>query len=145
MIRVGLVKPAVTADTVAQLLEVFVREWRACMYSGGLNPAQWTALRYFARVEPEVSTLSEFARFHATTLGTASQTISSLQHKRLIVRFRNPANRRQRTVRVTDLGRELLTEDPFINLVNFVDSISDAEKIRHSIFIKNAIISLYGK
>ena len=47
-------------------------------YEAGLSPAQWTALRYLARANRFSRTVSAFAEFHATTRGTASQTVKGL-------------------------------------------------------------------
>src|SRR5262249_11418773 len=43
-------------------------------FVAGRTPAQWTALRYFARANRFSRTPSAFAEFHGTTRGTASQT-----------------------------------------------------------------------
>ena len=43
----------------------------------GLTPAQRTALRYFSKANRFSRTVSAFAEFHATTRGTASQTVKS--------------------------------------------------------------------
>ena len=48
-------------------------------YDGELSPAQWMALRYFARANPFSRTPSAFAAFQATTRGTASQAIKALE------------------------------------------------------------------
>jgi hypothetical protein len=39
-------------------------------YDGELSPAQWMALRYFARANPFSRNPSAFAEFQATRLGT---------------------------------------------------------------------------
>src|SRR3974377_1180868 len=48
-------------------------------YEGELSPAQWMALRFFARANSFSRTPSAFAEFQATTRGTASQAIKALE------------------------------------------------------------------
>src|SRR3546814_9662046 len=88
-----------------------MRELNARMYRSALKPAQWSALRYFGRAAARQRTLTDFARFHATTLGTASQTLSTLQRKGLIARSASPTDRRRADVQLTRKGRALLKQD----------------------------------
>src|SRR6516165_1271169 len=57
-------------------------------YDGELSPAQWMALRYFARANTFSRTPSAFAEFQATTRGTASQAIKALEAGGYLVRQR---------------------------------------------------------
>ncbi len=62
------------ADMIARLGWLFYSQGFVC----GLTAAQWTALRYFARANCFSRTVSAFADYHATTRGTASQTVKGL-------------------------------------------------------------------
>lgn len=86
-------------------------------FNAGLNPAQWTALRYFSRANHFSRTVSGFALYHGTTRGTASQTIKSMVRKGYLIR--RPLARDQRSFRLdlTDRARRALGSDPMEELV----------------------------
>ena len=57
-----------SARQTAELLLLVGRLVQAEGYDGELSPAQWMALRYFARANPFSRTPSAFAAFLATTV-----------------------------------------------------------------------------
>jgi hypothetical protein len=61
-----------SARETAELLLLVGRLVQAEGYDGELSPAQWMALRYFARANQYSRNPSAFAEFQATTRGTAS-------------------------------------------------------------------------
>src|SRR2546428_10366494 len=61
-----------SARETAELLLLVGRLVQAEGYDGELSPAQWMALRFFARANSVSRTPSAFAEFPATTRGTAS-------------------------------------------------------------------------
>ena len=77
-----------------------------------LTPAQWTALRFFSRANRLSRTPSAFSAFHATTRGTASQTVKSLVALGLLERHRNEDDGRSIRFELTAAGRAALAEDP---------------------------------
>lgn len=81
-------------------------------FAGGLNPAQWNALRYLADAVPEARTVTAFAHYHATTSGTASQTVAALVRKGLVDRLPEMGDRRRNRLELTSTGHELLQDDP---------------------------------
>src|SRR5262249_61110276 len=68
-----------SARETAEFLLLVGRLVQAEGYDGELSPAQWMALRYFARSNRFSRTPSAFAEFQATTRGTASQAIKTLE------------------------------------------------------------------
>src|SRR5256714_13007018 len=68
-----------SARETAELLLLVGRLVQAGGYDGELSPAQWMALRFFARANSFSRTPSAFAEFQATTRGTASQAIKALE------------------------------------------------------------------
>ena len=130
------------AEVVAELLQTLLRELTARMYSGGLNPAQWSALRFFARGSSRGRTLTDFARFHATTKGTASQTISALQRKGLVIRTRDPSNNRQVSVHLTEKAREQASNDPLLPLIDALGEMSDRERLQLALQLKTIIFKV---
>src|SRR5260370_39056276 len=68
-----------SARETAELLLQVGRLVQAEGYDGELSPAQWMALRFFARANSFSRTPSAFAEFQATTRGTATQALKALE------------------------------------------------------------------
>src|SRR6266566_1805766 len=117
-----------SARETAELLLQAGRLVQAEGYDGKLSPAQWMALRYFARANPFSRTPSAFAEFQATTRGTASQAIKALEAGEYLVRQRSKADRRSVSLRLTNKGKKALARDPFEVLVRAVDSLDAKEQ-----------------
>ena len=113
-------------ETAVLLLQVG-RLVQAEGYDGELSPAQWMALRYFARANQFSRNPSAFAEFQATTRGTASQAIKALETDGYLVRQRSMADARSVSLRLTNKGKKALARDPFEVLVRAVDSL-DAKR-----------------
>ncbi len=116
-----------SARETAELLLLVGRLVQADGYEGELSPAQWMALRFFARANSFSRTPSAFAEFQATTRGTASQVIKALEAGGYLVRQRSKADARSVTLRLTDKGHEVVERDPFEDLVRAVGSL-DAQQ-----------------
>jgi DNA-binding MarR family transcriptional regulator len=112
----------------AELLLLAGRLVQAEGYDGELSPAQWMALRYFARANPFSRTPSAFAEFQATTRGTASQAIKALEADGYLVRHRSKADGRSVSLRLTNKGKKALARDPFEVLVRAVDLLDAKER-----------------
>src|ERR1700674_4963560 len=102
-----------SARETAELLLLVGRLVQAEGYHGELSPAQWLALRYFARANQFSRNPSAFAEFQATTRGTASQTIKALETGGYFVRQRSEGDGRSVALRLTDKGNEAVACDPF--------------------------------
>ena len=113
-----------SARETAELLLLLGRLVQADGYEGELSPAQWMALRFFARANSFSRTPSAFAEFQATTRGTASQAIKALEAVGYLVRQRSQADGRSVTLRLTDKGHEVVARDPFEVLVRAVGSLN---------------------
>lgn len=100
------------ASEIADLVLQLGRAAYVDCASTGLTPAQWIAIRFFARANRFSRTISGFAQFHATTRGTASQTVKSLVEKGFLTR--TPSEKDARSVRfdLTARGRRKLAGDP---------------------------------
>jgi DNA-binding MarR family transcriptional regulator len=124
-----LLYPAImSARETAELLLLVGRLVQADGYEGELSPAQWMALRFFARANSFSRTPSAFAEFQATTRGTASQAIKALEAGGYLVRQRSQADGRSVTLRLTDKGHEVVARDPFEILVRAVGSLDPQEQ-----------------
>jgi DNA-binding MarR family transcriptional regulator len=112
----------------AELLLLAGRLVQAEGYDGELSPAQWMALRFFARANAFSRTPSAFAEFQATTRGTASQAVKALVAGGYLVRQRSEADGRSVNLRLTDKSNEALARDPFEVLVCAVASLDAKEQ-----------------
>jgi DNA-binding MarR family transcriptional regulator len=110
--------------TVAELIHQLGRLAYGEGFVAGLTAAQWTTLRYFARANRFSRTVSAFADFHATTRGTASQTIKSLVTQGYLSRTRSTNDGRSTRLDVTTKGHRILSDDPFEGLVQAVAAVS---------------------
>src|ERR1700739_2273018 len=117
-----------SARETAELLLLAGRLVQAEGYDGELSPAQWIALRYFARPNPFSRSPSAFAEFQATTRGTASQAIKALEAGGYLVRQRSKADGRSVSLRLTSKGKKALAGDPFEVLVRAVDLLDAKER-----------------
>jgi DNA-binding MarR family transcriptional regulator len=117
-----------SARETAELLLQVGRLVQAESYGGELNPAQWMALRFFARANPFSRTPSAFAEFQATTRGTATQAIKALEAGGYLVRQPFKTDGRSVSLRLTSKGKKALSRDPFEVLVRAVDSLDATER-----------------
>jgi DNA-binding MarR family transcriptional regulator len=112
------------AREIAELLLLAGRLVQTEGYDGKLSPAQWMALRFFARANSFSRTPSALAQFQATTRGTASQAIKALEAGGYLARQRSRADGRSVTLRLTNKGNKAIARDPFEALVRAVGSLN---------------------
>lgn len=114
------------------LAELIARIGRTAHGDGfveGLTPAQWTALRYFSRANRFSRTVSAFAEFHATTRGTASQTVKSLVKNGFLTRKRSEQDRRSVRFDTMEKSLAVLERDPFEGLVAAAGELSNTSRL----------------
>ncbi len=112
--------------TIIEELDRLGRITRAVQFCGGLNPAQWEALRFLARANKYSRTAGALADFLGATKGTVSQTVSALEEKGLIARVRSKVDRRIVELHLSDAGAELIANDPLLPLVKLAESLPAA-------------------
>ena len=96
--------------------------------AAGLTAAQWSVLRYFSRANSFSRTVSGFADFHATTRGTASQTVKGLVNSGYLGRSRSPLDGRSTRLDLTERAQAALREDPLNDVVEAVGQLSPRER-----------------
>jgi DNA-binding MarR family transcriptional regulator len=112
---------------VAGLLEQVGRFAHGDAFLKGLNPAQWTALGYFARANRVSRTVSVFALYHGTTRGTATQTVKALVQKGCLRRRPLREDRRSFRLELTAKGRKILAQDPLQELIKAAGALSSEQ------------------
>jgi DNA-binding MarR family transcriptional regulator len=108
---------------VADVIEHIGRRLQKLGYSEGLNPAQWTLLRFLARSNPSARTPTGFARFHLTTKSAATQTVDALLRKKLIRSGVHPNDQRAKLLELTPKGFRTLHRDPMNVLVAALEKL----------------------
>ena len=106
--------------------ELVLRLSRAALGEGfveALTSAQWMALRYFSRANRFSRTVSAFAEFHATTRGTASQTVKGLIKQGYLARIPSDTDGRSARVDLTDNAKAILARDPFEVVVDAAEAL----------------------
>jgi DNA-binding MarR family transcriptional regulator len=109
---------------VAELVLQLGRAAYADCASGGLTQAQWMALRFFARANRFSRSISGYADFHATTRGTASQTVKSLLNKGYLTRRPSARDGRSSQFELTDQAHCKLADDPLDGVVRAAGQLS---------------------
>lgn len=107
-----------------------------------LTAAQWTALRFFARANRFSRTPSAFSEFHATTRGTASQTVKSLVTLGLLQRQNNASDARSTLLEVTQAGHDMLCHDPLGDLRRVLAALPEDLRQTLSVALQRATTDL---
>ncbi len=108
------------ATRIAEAILHLARLAQAEGHTSGLTSAQWAALRYFARANSSSRTLLAFADYHATTRGTASQTVKKLVEKGYLTRKPSHSDGRSSRIDLTAIGRALCESAPIHELVQVI-------------------------
>src|SRR3982751_1336292 len=114
-----------TASALADLLELTARVLHSRGYAEDLFPAQWMALRYFAKSPPDRRTASELARFQRLANGPVSRTVRTLIHKGPLAKTADRPRGRAEQLELTAAGRSVLTADPTQALAAVIDTFAD--------------------
>ena len=112
------------ARALAERIEQLGRVLASRALAHGLNSAQWIALRYLANADEAARHVGAFAAFHLTTPSSASQTMSALVRKGLVAKHPG-ADARQRTLSLTEAGRQILAHDPLRKVLHKLECLSD--------------------
>lgn len=118
----------ISAKALAELLELAARSIHSLGYAESLYPAQWTALRYFARAEDGRRTASDLARFQGLATGPVSRTVRTLIAKRLVAKASEQPSGRAEHLELTGSGHDLLTRDPMSGVTSAMDRLSTSER-----------------
>ncbi len=132
------------AGEVTILVEHLSRLVHGLGYTDGLAPVQWSALRFFARVERERRTMSDLADFSGVNPSSASRTVSLLKEKGLITSSADPDNQRKQRIDLTAEGWRALTVDPLADLLAVVSRLPLEDKLALRRLTETIVISLQG-
>lgn len=113
---------------LADLLELTSRMLHSRGYAYDLFPAQWVALRYFARARQDLRTASELARFQGLANGPVSRTVRTLVQKGLLRKAADQPKGRAELLELTEVGQGLLARDPMAKLAEVLVTLGAEEQ-----------------
>ena len=118
-----------SAAALADLLELTARMLHSRGYAAELFPAQWVALRYFARAQKDMRTASELARFQGLANGPVSRTVRTLVQKGLLRKAAEQPKGRAEYLELTQAGEALLAEDPMAALADILAQLDAGDQM----------------
>lgn len=113
----------------AQLIDRLERLARAGEQIGDLNPAQWEALRYLSRANRFSRTPAALADYLASTRGTVSRTLASLEAKGYVTRAASVRDGRSVEFVLSANGERTLKQDPLLALARDIEQVSGADVV----------------
>jgi DNA-binding MarR family transcriptional regulator len=118
----------ISASALAELLELVARMLHSRGYAEDLFPAQWMALRYFAKTPTERRTASDLARFQGLANGPVSRTVRTLIQKGLLAKAAVQPRGRAEVLELTDAGRKVLESDPTQAVARAIASLDEGDQ-----------------
>jgi DNA-binding MarR family transcriptional regulator len=111
----------------AHLIDRLERLARAGEQVGQLNPAQWEALRYLARANRFSRTPAALADYLASTRGTVSRTLASLESKGYLSRAASARDGRSVEFALTPEAERALKRDPLHALARDIEQATGGD------------------
>ena len=121
-------KEEFTSEGITGLFEQASRLIHGARFAGGLTPAQWTALRYFAEAPPFQRTMASLARFQGLTLAPITRTVRTLMEKGLVDRHPNPRSKRADLIIVNKSGRQMLGQNPRAQIAEVIAKVPTEDR-----------------
>jgi len=112
---------------VSELVALLSNHLQTLLYSEGLKPQQWSALRYYDRANATARTVGSFARYHSVSHSAASQTVTSLKNRGLLKSVTSSEDARSRIIMVTARGTRLLGNDPLNKISALIAKLNAAD------------------
>ena len=134
-----------TISAISRLFELAARSLHSAGFSGGLYPAQWTALRYFATVAPSERTSAKLARFQQVAVGSVTRTVRTLIAKGLVSEGRSAGHHRSKQLDLTAAGVSMLALDPLLALDTELSTLSQRDARILGMALARIISALHAK
>jgi len=100
------------ATHIAALVERIGRLLNTEAHAEGLLPVQWETLRYLNKANRFSRTAAALTAYLGITKGTVSQTLKTLESRRLVKKQVDRRDRRSNQLSTTAKGRKMLESDP---------------------------------
>jgi len=133
----------------ALLIDRLERLARSGEQAGRLNPAQWDALRYLARANRFSRSPAALADYLASTRGTVSRTLASLESKGHVARHPSASDGRSVDFMLTAKAERALARDPLHTMAADIERATSGnaatllDELRRT--LRNAIARNHGR
>ena len=115
---------------IVRPLERLARLMRAREHDGGLNPAQWEALRFLSRANRFSNSPGALTRYLGATKGTVSLTVIALERKGFIAKSLRDGGRKSISLSLTEKGHAALARDPWADLSRAAEDLGGKTRRR---------------
>ncbi|KEJ96780.1 MarR family winged helix-turn-helix transcriptional regulator [Pseudosulfitobacter pseudonitzschiae] len=112
----------------AVLLERLIRDTYTARHSSEIQPLQWSILRYLARSPEDQRQLRRIAPFLNLTPSPVARAITTLAQRGLVTQRVNNSDSRIKTISLTQLGLEALSQDPIVDVATRIDALPEGER-----------------
>jgi len=120
----------VSADGLSAVIEHAARLIHARGFAQGLNPAQWTALRYFDQAQSRSCTIARLAKFQDLSIAPVARSVHTLVTKGYLEARPNPGNKKADLYVLTRQGKLKLRQDPRYALTAILMAMPAEERER---------------
>jgi len=134
-----------TDAALAGLLDQVTRNIHSSNHAADLYPAQWSALRYFAKAAPQHRSAIALARYQGIEPGPTARTVRTLVDKGFLENGGSLGRGRIRRVDVTEKGHQLLLADPINVMVEALASLDGEQKRALAEALERILGSLQSK
>ncbi|HTV69440.1 MAG TPA: MarR family winged helix-turn-helix transcriptional regulator [Rhizobiaceae bacterium] len=124
----NLSQEKIPVSALVELIELAGRSMHSIGYAADLYPAQWTALRYFAKAPDGMRTASELARFQGFANGPVSRTVRTLLQKGLVKKSDVQPVGRAEHLELTPAGHTILEQDPTGRIAEALNGLGGGER-----------------
>ncbi len=111
------------ATHIAALVERIGRLLNTEAHTEGLLPVQWETLRYLNKANKFSRTAATLTAYLGITKGTVSQTLKTLEARRLVKKHVDRRDRRSNQLSTTAKGKKMLESDPLAITVSALDQL----------------------
>lgn len=118
----------ISTEALTGLLEQTFRHLHSDNYAEDLYPAQWAALRYFARAHPSQRTPSHFAKYQGISLPPVARTIRTMVKKGWLRKVDASGTTGKVALEITEAGCEKLAHDPAKAITAALACLPDDER-----------------
>ncbi|MBK8158384.1 MAG: MarR family transcriptional regulator [Rhodospirillaceae bacterium] len=132
------------AIVLAELVEQLARRLHVLSHHADLKPAQWSFLRYLLSANESSRTVTFFAQYNGLSLSSASQTLRSLEEKRLVVSHVSKEDRRIRYLKLTTKAHKVLNTDPLRQVATAIHNLETPAQKHLSLALEAIVLDLYS-
>jgi DNA-binding MarR family transcriptional regulator len=140
-----MAKKLIDASALSSLLEQTSRGLHSLGYDHGLYPAQWSALRYFASMQPEHCSAIGLARYQGLAFGAVNRTVRTLITKKLLRKGGSLGKGRITRIELTRMGLNRLKHDPLQLMTDAVAELSAPEQQTLAVALEKLLRALHAR